>query len=235
MRRSNLQTPLGELIVKARLEQGLTRAQLAKKAGISENSLQRYERAGIEADGQFPPGPKLAKLCFELHLSPIKVLLGCLSQDDYYGYMLQSTEDGLIDHPQFEYLLDQHTALVTDNRALRVLVDLLTIPDEDLTDTDRRHIEHLKNEARAIKRAQRQFEDRAHFMLKAERMEMHGVSIPGHPDARDKDGNPIDWRPLDYANLRKNGPDRDDPGRPSQNPSAAVDAASDQPKEEDQT
>ncbi|MDW3205297.1 MAG: helix-turn-helix transcriptional regulator [Alphaproteobacteria bacterium] len=45
----------------------------------------------------------------------------------------------------------------------------------------------------------------------------------------------VDTRLGVVTDHKENGPDRDDPGRPSQNPSAAVSAASDQPKEEDQT
>lgn len=48
---------LGELIRFAREDKGLTRTKLAEFAGITPNSMVRYEMAGTP-DGKYPPCQK---------------------------------------------------------------------------------------------------------------------------------------------------------------------------------
>ena len=80
------QKPFGEILREARKKRRWSRARLAKETGISENSIVRYEKAGIDDDGQFPPAPKLSVLAFELGLDPTEVLFGCLTGDEYEEY-----------------------------------------------------------------------------------------------------------------------------------------------------
>lgn len=60
---------LGELIRKAREDKGLSRTKLAEFAGITPNSMVRYEMAGT-SDGKYPPVKKLMKICEVLELDP---------------------------------------------------------------------------------------------------------------------------------------------------------------------
>jgi hypothetical protein len=190
----------------------------------------RYERAGVESDGQYPPSPKLAKLCFELDISPLKALLACLPPDDYWKYYFETAEDPQTDHPMFDFLGDQFAQLASDNRTLRVLLErMIQDPPPAPDSAEAEMLEHLKKEARKIFNAQKRFEDAAHMMFSEKKLEMQGFGIPGGPNP----GEPDDWRrEHDYAAIR-NDPDHEGPGRSSQNPSEAVGAASDHPKQED--
>jgi len=232
-RRKNRQTPLGELITKARIDAGLSRAQLAKNIGIGENSLQRYEKAGLEDDGQYPPSPKLAKICFELGLSPLKVLLSSLSLDEYWTYLFKSSEDGLMGHPQHEYLIEQYGVLLSDNRSLRVLLEFLIKDKDELNSNELEYTEYLKGEARKIFEAQRKFEDAFHIMFREKKLEYSGIMFPGDERFGVAPGEDDPWLESDYAHLRKNGSDHEDPSRPLQNTSKAVDAAPNHPKKKD--
>ncbi|WP_417452499.1 helix-turn-helix domain-containing protein [Kiloniella sp.] len=60
---------LGELIRVARDKKGVSRVKLAKFIGASLNSMVKYEKAGEEG-GQYPPLPKLAKICELLNIDP---------------------------------------------------------------------------------------------------------------------------------------------------------------------
>ncbi len=119
------QIPLGELLLTARLAKKLSRAQLAEQVGISENSLVRYEKAGFDKDGQFPPSSKLAMLCFKLGISPRKALLGCLSEDEYWNY---ETDEDFHDSGVGLWLGEQYEALVKDNYFLRSVLKSLLGP-----------------------------------------------------------------------------------------------------------
>ncbi len=64
---------VGGMIWRAREEKGITRVNLAKATGISQNSLAKYEKAG-EDGGAYPPLPKMALICMELGLDPRTVM-----------------------------------------------------------------------------------------------------------------------------------------------------------------
>tara|TARA_R110000787_G_scaffold16622_47_gene51577 strand:- start:37981 stop:38928 length:948 start_codon:yes stop_codon:yes gene_type:complete len=113
------QVPFGELLTKARLDAGLSRAQLAKETGVSENSLQRYEKAGIEDDGQYPPSPKMAKLCFHLGINPWMALFGSLEEHDFYEYRAHVVIHEASAHPDFNYMMDQYLQVLKDNDVLK--------------------------------------------------------------------------------------------------------------------
>lgn len=197
-RRKNLQTPLGELITRARIEKGLTRAQLAKEIGIGENSLVRYEKAGLENDGQYPPSPKLAKLCFFLGISPTKALFGCLSNDDFEfdHYRMQSNEDWLMDHPDHEYLLDQWFALMEDNFKLANTIKLLLGPAPEQGSQRAEFAEWVRNEGRKVVEIQDAF---------YKRLADAGKHVLGEP-LYSFSSNPSSnlW---DYADFKRNGPE----------------------------
>ena len=60
---------LGEVIRKAREVKGITRVKLAEFIDASINSMIKYEKAG-DTDGQYPPLPKLVKICELLEIDP---------------------------------------------------------------------------------------------------------------------------------------------------------------------
>ena len=60
---------LGNLIRKTRFQKGLARTKLAEFAGISPNSMVKYEMAG-EPGGQYPSLLKMVRLCEILKLDP---------------------------------------------------------------------------------------------------------------------------------------------------------------------
>jgi len=80
---NDFHSTVGSMIWRAREEKGVSRAQLAKTTGISQNSLAKYEKAG-EEDGQYPPLPKMALLCKELNLDPRKVMLRTFYLDEAF-------------------------------------------------------------------------------------------------------------------------------------------------------
>ena len=236
-RLENQQVPFGELLLNARLERRLSRAQVSKATGISEHSLAKYEKAGLEEGGQFPPAPKLASLCFFLGIKPIKAMYSCLSDDEYWMYKAKLWEDELIDHPDNDYLSHQYFALLHDNRKLSVL--LKTILDAESAEEgdglDQFTVEYLKAEARNIFDAQRSFDN--FLYSKGLAIEVHhAFTYPGHPDAKDISGNPIDWAEHDYRTHRENafkkqekGPEHKAPGQElaSENSSKAVSSSFD--------
>ncbi|WP_227948270.1 helix-turn-helix transcriptional regulator [Sneathiella sp. HT1-7] len=64
--------PLGQIIEQKRKDKGMTRAALAKFAGISPNSMVKYEKAG-EADGKYPSMVNMAKIAEILEFDPRKI------------------------------------------------------------------------------------------------------------------------------------------------------------------
>ena len=159
-RQKNNQIPFGELLLKARLEMNLSRAQLSKETGIAENSLIRYEKAGVEEDGQYPPSPKLAKLCFYLGISPLKAMFGCLSYDEYWEAMTDTSENWLMDHPDHEYLVDQWFLLNKENRKLAACLKLLLQPTPDPDSHAAQELNWLKQEATKIIEMQQAFDQK---------------------------------------------------------------------------
>lgn len=189
--------PLGEILTKARFDKRMTRAEVAREAGISENSLVRYEKAGIEKDGQFPPSPKLAKLCFVLDIPPLKALLGCLDDDDYDDYRGRTWEEWLMGHPDYEYLTNQWFAVVRENFKLtQALKTLLSPPVEDGT-WKREYAERTVEEGVRAMTLNEQFYDRlVEQKLHPKGMPLSFFSVAG---SRDRDL-------YNYAEFIENGP-----------------------------
>lgn len=127
--------PLGLLIYKARLEKGLSRAELSRMTEISDNSLIRYEKAGVDQDGQYPPGPKLAKLCFSLDLDPQTALLACLDNDRDYWHFEGMAFNQVNSHPAVEWLEHQYTQALRDCNLMRRGLELLVPLTEDQQST----------------------------------------------------------------------------------------------------
>ena len=81
---------LGDLIREHREAKKLSRASLAKKAIINENSISKYEKAGREG-GQFPSAQKLAVLCAVLEIEPAIAMLYALPKEhnrDLAGFFI---------------------------------------------------------------------------------------------------------------------------------------------------
>ena len=94
---------LGDYLRFEREKKGWPRTTLAKFARMSPNSLVKYERAGYP-DGQYPPIPKLAKICELLDIDPTQafehVLLG--------GAFLPEKRDfSFLDH-RYKNIYDKH-------------------------------------------------------------------------------------------------------------------------------
>jgi len=222
-RQKNDQIPLGELLTKARLDAHISRAQLAKKTGISENSLTRYEKAGLESDGQYPPSPKLAALCFHLGISPMLALLGCVDYPDYWGFKGMTLESDVMDHPDHKYLGEENVTLSAENRKLRALLLILTGGNHNFDEDEARWlmgevVEISKKRERIDKAIEKQYGSDGGMVV-----------IPGIPAERWNEVYPD--RECPYADQTENGPDQKDPDRPesSTNNPEAVGAASTNP------
>lgn len=224
-RQKNDQIPLGELLTKARLDKNMSRAQLAKETGFSENSLVRYEKAGLEKDGQYPPSPKLAKLCFMLDISPLTAMFSSLSRDEFWEFKPYTSENWLMDHPDHEYLLEQWFVLVKENYKLRTTLKIMLGPDPEPGSYKEDTREWMKSEARRIIKLQEAFYQRIAETFNVPKPDPVSFHTPGDPQFGNNDGAPS---PFDYAEFIKNGPDQKDPDRPdnSTTETEAVDAAS---------
>lgn len=223
IRQNNDQIPLGELITKARLDKHMSRAQLAKETGLSENSLIRYEKAGLETDGQFPPSPKLAQICFTLGISPLTALLSSLSHDEFWKFKSSTKDDWLQDHPDYMYLVNQWFALTRDNHKLTAILKLLLDEDLEPDSQDAEDLSWMKSEARRIIDQQDAFMKRMEDHGYLHNADSMGLTIPGNP-AFDNRGPNLT---TDYAEFTKNGPDQNDLDRSqkSTNETEAVEAA----------
>lgn len=204
-RQKNAQIPLGELLTKARMERGLSRAHVAKEAGVSENSLVRYEKAGLEEDGQYPPSPKLAALCFSLEINPLTALLSCLGEDEYGKYYLQTHEDWLMEHPAHNYVSDQWFALLRDNHLLRETVRVFVDPEGAKKKFGSDVVDWIKEEAKKVVDAEDAFEKRM-LERKVFHPNTHGMAIPGPTSGFEDDPYDYAAKSHDYTG-KKNGPD----------------------------
>lgn len=117
-RQANQQVPFGRLLSEARTEKNLSRAELARQTGIAENSLIRYEKAGLDKDGQYPPAQKLAKLCLHLSVPSSKAIWSCLSTEDFDEYEGELFDD-MMDHPHQLLTTEQMEYLERENQGLR--------------------------------------------------------------------------------------------------------------------
>lgn len=208
-RQKNDQTPLGELLTKARLEKRLSRAGVAKETGITEASLVRYEKAGIEADGQFPPSPKLAALCFFLGIPPIKALFGCLNYPDFWKYKGETWESDVMHHPDHDFLGDEYIDLLKENRRLRAFIKLLLDPNDAKGEE---YFFWMKKEVQQIFDKRFEIEERWEREGNIE-LYLDTLRYPGIPSERWHEVYPD--RPCPYAPKEENGPDHltPDPSR----------------------
>ncbi|MFD2204674.1 helix-turn-helix domain-containing protein [Kiloniella antarctica] len=209
-RQKNDQIPLGELLTMARLEKGLSRAQLAKETNVSENSIVRYEKAGLEKDGQYPPSQKLAALCFCLGISPLTALLSSLERDDYWMYYGETDQEWLMSHPAHSYLSEQWFALTRDNQLLREMLKVFLCPEKAAENFHEDDIEWMKEEARKVIEVQDKFESKM-IDLGLFSPTQRTLSTPGDPTKVTRKGFEKD--PFDYASMSndytgtKNGSD----------------------------
>lgn len=226
------QKPLGELLLSARLNKGLSRAQVSKATGINEGSLSRYERAGIDDDGQYPLSRKLALLCFFLEIPHLEAAFSCLDQEAFESYRGKTWEDELLDHPAHNYLLEEYTAVLRDCRLLRAALRSF-YPDQlgsDATETS--DVAWVRENALRIFEKQESFE--AEMIARGSFVPLdYSFSWPGNSDDT-QEPNQSQYsahQPTQRA-TREGGPDRKDPNRPVaiSQPSNAVLAATDKPK-----
>ena len=87
---------LGDLLRCTREDIGLSRAKVAQKTGINENSLAKYEKAG-QKGGQFPSAPKLAILCAVLEIDPAFALFYSLDEEQSDAFGSQLLRHAIID------------------------------------------------------------------------------------------------------------------------------------------
>lgn len=154
------QVPLGKQLLDARLEKKLSRAQVAEMADISENSLIRYEKAGVSEDGQYPPAQKLAMLWLALDLNPADLLMGSLSEDAYWQAEGRTFDEYVFQHPAFRYVDRQFDIVLRDNQKLWRLTERLLEGETEDAANDAENVEWLKSEVRSIIRRYRNFENR---------------------------------------------------------------------------
>ncbi len=72
-------TKMGEMLKRARLARGWSRAEFSRRAGISANTIAKYEKAG-EPGGQYPSMPRLAAIAAIFELDA-RVLLAACAED----------------------------------------------------------------------------------------------------------------------------------------------------------
>ncbi len=236
-RQVNDQVPLGELLLNARLAMRLSRADVAKATGINENSLTRYERAGLDDEGQYPPSPKLAMLCFFLRLHPLRMLLSCLSYGDYWhvkGVVSEEKFHWETGHPDYDYMTGEVFRLRAQNDLLRAaLRRLFDLPDREFGDDV---LDALVERVRRMLTTESDLrEEFAGIGLVTPESEQ--LSIPGIPVERRAEANNTSI-PRESARLwfdrpapEENGPDQKDPSRSRAKPKPknAVGAASKKP------
>mgnify|MGYP003117020459 CR=1 FL=1 len=137
MKNAGQQIVFGELLSQARLDLGLSRAEVARETGISENSLIRYEKAGLDKDGQYPPGPKLAKLCLHLDIPAARAMWSCLSAEDYKIARADTgISDDVVNHPHSLLVSEQLEFLEKENRTLSTALRYLIDDEGDLVDEE---------------------------------------------------------------------------------------------------
>lgn len=173
------QKPLGELLFEARRNLDMSRPELSRLTGINENSIVRYEKAGIDEDGTYPPAPKLAAICFHLSISPTEAFWSCLSPKQFEQAEMETYHE-LVDHPSQQYLNAQYENLLKENRFLREAASCLLIAEENsLYDAD--DIDWFRKELRRLIRRQEDFEARM-LQWGCASLEISGIHTPG-PDS----------------------------------------------------
>jgi transcriptional regulator with XRE-family HTH domain len=156
----NGENTLGFLLQKARSEIGWSRKTLAYRSGISLNSINKYEKAGIDEDGQYPPANKLASLMFVLEMRPAEVFIACLPQDRQDEGRSIVSDDF---NPSYEYMERQYVAILRDCQIYRTLFKSLFGPRPKPASREFEHLLWLIGAAKEIHDKQEDFEA---FMLK---------------------------------------------------------------------
>lgn len=152
------QRPLGELLYDARKNKGWTRAQLAEFTKIGTSSIVRYEKAGVDADGQMPQLEKLVALCFHLDISVPEAFWSCLSPEEFSDVSDRLYHE-LRDHPSYRYLKNQHDVLLKENRFLREAAKCLLGANDEFP-WDESDKEWLRSELKTVINRQEDFESR---------------------------------------------------------------------------
>ncbi len=170
------QRPLGELLYEARKNKGWTRAQLAEKANVGTSSIVRYEKAGLDADGQMPQLEKLVILCFHLGISASEAFWSCLSPDDFEDRRDELLHE-LMDHPSHQYLQNQYEILLKENRFLREATKCLLGMNKEFP-YDEIDKEWLQSELKEVIGRQEDFESRM-LQWGCFSLEIKGTATPG--------------------------------------------------------
>ncbi len=144
-----IKLPFGEQIVSARNMRNWSRAKLARETGISENSLTRYEKAGVDETGQYPIGQNLALLVFLLELDPKDALLGCLKDEDFERFSGNDPK-AAYGYPLYRTLAEEHLVCVHDNAKLKSLVRVLLSEKEEKIQIRESDLEFIKKEFYSI-------------------------------------------------------------------------------------
>lgn len=129
--RANKVITLGRLLREAREAKGLTRAGLSADTGLSENSIVRYEKAGVDGSGLVPPANKLWRLCRRLEIDEADALYASASQLDFD--QTSEVADANDEGPESRtfapaYFIEQFKELLFDNHILRDFVRYLRAP-----------------------------------------------------------------------------------------------------------
>jgi len=209
------QDKLGDILSSARLQMGWSRARLSKATGISENSIVRYEKAGVSEDGQYPPAPKLAALTFALGLNAVDVMMGCLSPKDFDDM----SSDLLVHHPYgfplYRSFLEEGVVYAQECAKLRVMVRALLLERDGKVSLPPEAVEWIDDEFYAISReVEKDEEDDIFYVV---------------DDTDDED--------FPFELPKENGPDQSDPSHsqsvPTISEAAPTASPTDKPKKGD--
>ncbi|WP_170163586.1 helix-turn-helix domain-containing protein [Eilatimonas milleporae] len=110
--------PLGHILQEARLTKGWSRKELSKRTGVGENSIVRYEKAGIEEGGQYPQAYKLALICHHLGVSAAEAMWSMLPEKEYDARSWEDSEY-LENHPHHAFLQEQYVQMLEDIHFLK--------------------------------------------------------------------------------------------------------------------
>jgi transcriptional regulator with XRE-family HTH domain len=166
--------PIGTQLRDGRAVLRVTRAQVAKDAGISENTLARYENAGLSDKGIYPPADKLVMLCNLLDLEYHEALVGCRTAEAHEKLEASSIpsaqEGGTFENDIGSvYLISRFKRLLTDNFVLRDFIRAAILEVPQAGSPEEQTVELLKSEAQAVFRRQDEFQAD---------LVRHGVAFP---------------------------------------------------------
>ena len=147
------QYPFGEVLLSARLQRGWSRAELANSSGVGENSIVRYEKAGLEDGGQYPPAPKLAALCLALNIDFEDALLGCLTSEDFKTYSHMYKPENKYGFPLYRALSDQIIDFAHENAKLKSIVRAFILQSEGEVELSDEVVGFLKDQFYEVARS----------------------------------------------------------------------------------